>query len=124
MQAAQNTAQIFLGINLKCASCHDSFINRYKLRESYGMAALFSPDSRLELVRCDAKTGKYTGPQLLYPDFGAVPRDTRFELALPGLGSARRDRARAFRFDELDTARIGKGFFCRVDDLDQRSMRP
>ena len=28
MQAAQNTAQIFLGINLKCNSCHDSFISR------------------------------------------------------------------------------------------------
>jgi hypothetical protein len=75
MQAAQNTAQIFLGINLKCASCHDSFINRYKLRESYGMAALFAPQSRLELVRCDVKTGAYTGPQLLYPDLGAVPEN-------------------------------------------------
>jgi hypothetical protein len=75
MQAAQNTAQIFLGINLKCASCHDSFINRYKLRESYGMAALFAPQSRLELVRCDVKTGQYTGPQLLYPELGAVPED-------------------------------------------------
>jgi hypothetical protein len=25
MQAAQNSAQVFLGVNLKCASCHDSF---------------------------------------------------------------------------------------------------
>lgn len=75
MQAAQNTAQIFLGINLKCASCHDSFINRYKLRESYGMAALFAPQSRLELVRCDVNTGKFTGPQLLYPELGVVPED-------------------------------------------------
>jgi len=75
MQAAQNTAQIFLGINLKCASCHDSFINRYKLRQSYGMAALFAPRSRLELVRCDVRTGTYTGPQLLYPELGEVPED-------------------------------------------------
>ncbi len=75
MQAAQNTAQIFLGINLKCASCHDSFINRYKLRESYGMAALFAPQSRLELVRCDVKTGKFTGPQLLYPELGTVAEE-------------------------------------------------
>ena len=75
MQAAQNSAQIFLGINLKCASCHDSFINRYKLRESYGMAALFAPASRLELVRCDVKTGTFTGPQLLYPELGAMPDD-------------------------------------------------
>ena len=75
MQAAQNTAQIFLGINLKCASCHDSFINRYKLRQSYGMAALFAAQSRLELVRCDVKTGSFTGPQLLYPELGTVPED-------------------------------------------------
>jgi hypothetical protein len=79
MQAAQNTAQVFLGVNLKCASCHDSFINRYKLRESYGMAALFSSEAQLELVRCDVKTGKYTGPQLLYPELGAVPENATLE---------------------------------------------
>ncbi|MDP6307275.1 MAG: DUF1549 domain-containing protein, partial [Verrucomicrobiota bacterium] len=27
MQAAQHISQIFMGVNLKCASCHDSFIN-------------------------------------------------------------------------------------------------
>src|SRR6185436_13460908 len=27
MQAAQNISQVFMGVNLKCASCHDSFIN-------------------------------------------------------------------------------------------------
>jgi len=79
MQAAQNTAQIFLGVNLKCASCHDSFVNRYKLRESYGMAALFSADAQLELVRCDVKTGKFTGPQLLYPDLGTVAENATLE---------------------------------------------
>jgi len=79
MQAAQNTAQVFLGINLKCASCHDSFINRYKLRESYGMAALFSEQSRLELIRCDSQTGKFTGPALLYPELGAVPENASIE---------------------------------------------
>ena len=46
MQAAQNTAQVFLGINLKCASCHDSFINRYRLKQSYGLAAMFSEIGR------------------------------------------------------------------------------
>ena len=79
MQAAQNTTQVFLGVNLKCASCHDSFINRYKLRESYGMAALFSAEAQLELVRCDVKTGKYTGPQLLYSDLGTVPENATLE---------------------------------------------
>ncbi len=27
MQAAQNISQVFMGVNLKCASCHDSFTN-------------------------------------------------------------------------------------------------
>ncbi|MDQ6706769.1 MAG: DUF1553 domain-containing protein, partial [Acidobacteriota bacterium] len=75
MQASQNTAQIFLGVNLKCASCHDSFINRYTLKQSYGMAALFSDESKLELVRCDVKTGKFTGPEFLFPQLGSVPAD-------------------------------------------------
>lgn len=76
MQAAQNTAQVFLGVNLKCASCHDSFINKYKLRESYGMAAIFSEKPLLELVRCDVKTGKTQGPQFLFPSLGAIPVGT------------------------------------------------
>ena len=41
MQASQNTAQVFLGINLKCTSCHDSFVNRWKLKDAYGLAAYF-----------------------------------------------------------------------------------
>ena len=31
IQAAQNISQVFLGVNLKCASCHDSFISQWKL---------------------------------------------------------------------------------------------
>ncbi len=67
IQAAANSAQIFLGINLKCNACHDSFISKWKLKDAYGLAAYYSPDPKLELVRCDAKTGEVTGPQFLYP---------------------------------------------------------
>ena len=42
LQAAQNTAQVFLGVNLKCNSCHDSFISKWKLKDAYGLAAYFS----------------------------------------------------------------------------------
>jgi hypothetical protein len=34
VQAAQNVAQVILGLNLKCASCHDSFISDWKLEEA------------------------------------------------------------------------------------------
>ena len=57
VQAAQNSAQVFMGVNLKCASCHDSFINQWKLRDSYGLASFFS-EKELELVRCDVKLGE------------------------------------------------------------------
>ena len=68
MQAAQNSAQVFLGMNLKCNSCHDSFISRWKLNDAYGLAGVFRRRRELELVRCDNKTGQYTGAQFLYPE--------------------------------------------------------
>ena len=57
MQAAQNSAQVFLGANLKCASCHDSFVSRWKLADVFSLAAFFS-DKPLEMARCEVKTGK------------------------------------------------------------------
>ncbi len=57
IQASQNAAQVFLGMNLKCAACHDSFVNRWKLADTFGLAAMFSHEP-LELARCDVKLGK------------------------------------------------------------------
>ncbi len=71
LQAAQNSAQVFLGINLKCNSCHDSFISHWKLREAYSLASMFS-DEPLEIVRCDKGTGQTAPPQFLFPELGSV----------------------------------------------------
>ena len=57
MQAAQNISQVFLGVNLKCASCHDSFINDWKLADAYGLAGIYA-DAPLEMVECDRPTGQ------------------------------------------------------------------
>jgi hypothetical protein len=57
MQASQNAAQVFLGMNLKCAACHDSFVNRWKLADTFGLAAMFAEEP-LELTRCDVRLGK------------------------------------------------------------------
>ncbi len=65
MQAAQNVSQVFLGLNLKCASCHDSFINDWKLEDAYAFANIFS-DSTLEINRCDKPTGVMAGRRMLY----------------------------------------------------------
>ncbi|MEO8129403.1 MAG: DUF1549 domain-containing protein [Bryobacteraceae bacterium] len=67
MQAAQNSAQVFLGANLRCASCHDSFVSRWKLNQTFGLAAFFTTD-RLEIARCDVKTGASATPSFLFPE--------------------------------------------------------
>src|SRR5262249_53683932 len=40
VQFAQNVGQVFFGVNLKCASCHDSFIDGWKLEDAYALAAV------------------------------------------------------------------------------------
>ena len=71
MQFAQNVSQVFLGINLKCASCHDSFVNDWKLADAYNFAAIIA-DAPLELHRCDVPQGTMATPAFLFPELGAI----------------------------------------------------
>jgi Protein of unknown function (DUF1549)/Protein of unknown function (DUF1553)/Planctomycete cytochrome C len=73
MQAAQNSAQIFLGLNLKCNSCHDSFISKWTLKDAYGLASFFSEDARLRLYRCDVPQDDYATPAFLFPELDRAP---------------------------------------------------
>ena len=58
-------------MNLKCASCHNSFINEWKLDDAYAFANIFS-DTSLEINRCDKPTGKYTNARMLWPQLGTI----------------------------------------------------
>ena len=71
IQFAQSMAQSFLGINLKCASCHDSFIDRWTLEESYGLAAIFAAKP-LQLHRCAKPLDKTAQAAWLFPELGQV----------------------------------------------------
>ena len=73
MQASQNTAQVFLGVNLKCNACHDSFVSKWKLKDAYALAAYFSPDPRLQLYRCDVAQNRYAEPAFLFPELARAP---------------------------------------------------
>ncbi len=82
LQFAQNVSQVFFGANLKCASCHDSFIDSWKLDDAYALAAVIA-DKPLELHRCDKATGKVASPRFLWPELGAIdakaPKAKRLE---------------------------------------------
>jgi hypothetical protein len=71
VQFAQNVSQVFLGLNMKCASCHDSFIDRWKLSETYGLAAIYA-EAPLEINRCDKPTGKMAKAAWLFPELGQI----------------------------------------------------
>ncbi|MDB5313320.1 MAG: Planctomycete cytochrome [Gemmataceae bacterium] len=71
LQFAQSIGQVFFGANLKCASCHDSFIDAWKLDDAYGLAAVIA-DSPLEVHRCDKPQGRSAGPKFLFPELGTI----------------------------------------------------
>jgi mono/diheme cytochrome c family protein len=71
LQFAQNVGQVFFGINLKCASCHDSFIDSWKLDDAYGLAAVIA-DQPLQVHRCDKPQGRVAQARFLFPELGAI----------------------------------------------------
>jgi hypothetical protein len=82
LQFSQNVSQVFFGINMKCASCHDSFIDTWKLDDAYALAAVVS-DRPLEIHRCDKATGRKAVARFLWPELGTLdakqPRAKRLE---------------------------------------------
>ena len=74
IQFAQNVAQAFLGVNMKCASCHDSFVDNWKLDQAYGLAAIIAT-SPLELHRCDKPTGTMAKAAWVFPELGNIDPD-------------------------------------------------
>jgi mono/diheme cytochrome c family protein len=82
LQFSQNVGQVFFGANLKCASCHDSFIDSWKLDDAYGLAAVIA-DKPLPEFRCDKPTGRTAGPKFLFPELGSIdpgaPKAKRLE---------------------------------------------
>jgi hypothetical protein len=127
MQAAQNSAQVFLGINLKCNSCHDSFISTWKLKDAYGLAAMFSTEP-LELVRCDVPTGKRAEPSFLFPELGPVnaalpPGELREEAVRLFLHPRNGRTARTF-VNRVWAQLLGRGIVPGVDDMAAEPAHP
>ncbi len=76
IQFAQSVSQSLLGINLKCASCHDSFVDRWKLDEAYGLAAIYSSKD-LEIHRCDKAIGRTAKAKWLFPELGDIDANAK-----------------------------------------------
>lgn len=121
MQAAQNVSQVFLGLNLKCASCHDSFINDWKLSDAYGMAAAFA-EGPLEVNRCDTPQGTMAKASFLYHEVGTVdpaaPRAERQGQLAAALVAKENGRFTRTIVNRLWARLLGRGIIEPVDEMD------
>jgi hypothetical protein len=121
LQFAQSTAQVFLGINLKCASCHDSFIDSWKLTDAYGMAAI-TAEGPLEIHRCDKPTGEMAVAKFLFPELGtvdaALSRDERLKQTAALLTSEENGRLARTIVNRIWQRLMGRGIVEPVDIMD------
>ena len=121
VQFAQNVAQVFLGLNLKCASCHDSFINDWKLADSYGLAAIISEEP-LEVHRCDKPTGVTAKAKFLFPELGTIdadqPRDQRLKQFALLITSKENGRLTRTVVNRIWHRLMGRGIVQPVDVMD------
>ncbi len=123
IQAAQSISQVFLGTNLKCASCHDSFVNDWKLTDAYALASVFA-DSPLELHRCDKPTGKPAAIGFLYPELGqieAAARPERQRQLARLLTKPENGRFSRVIVNRLWAKLMGRGLIEPLDNLDAES---
>ena len=121
VQVAQNISQVFMGINLKCASCHDSFVSDWKLSDAYGLASVYA-DQPLELVRCDKPQGEIAKRRFLYPQLGEVAestnRATRLESLAKVITSPKDGRLTRTIVNRLWARFLGRGLVEPVDEMD------
>jgi len=127
MQAAQNSAQVFLGINLKCNSCHDSFISQWKLKDAYGLASFFSAEP-LPIYRCDTPAAEMATAKFLYPELGSPPAGARLSekraVAADLFTKPENGRTPRTIVNRYWKALMGRGIVDTVDDMDVEPANP
>jgi len=129
----EKTTQVFLGVRMVCAQCHDHPFERWTQNQYYQMAAFFSPvglragyevgeeiifDQRADYEMKHPKDGHVVRPQYLIASAGAVPTGERRRDALaqwivspdnPFFAKAIANRIWSYFF--------GKGIIDPVDDI-------
>ena len=128
MQASQNSAQIFLGVNLKCNACHDSFVSHWKLKDAYALASYFSPEAKLQLFRCDRPLNQYAEPAFLYPELNRAPASASLEARRAAVAAiftdARNGRLARTLVNRIWLRLFGHGIVANPDEMDGKPWDP
>ena len=121
IQFSQSISQTFLGLNMKCASCHDSFVDRWKLDEAYSLAAVYA-EQPLEIARCDKPTGRMAKPGWIFPELGDIdasaPKPERLKQLAALMTHPENGRFTRTIVNRLWQRMMGRGIVHPVDAMD------
>ncbi len=127
VQATQNISQVFLGVQMKCATCHDSFIDDWTMKDAWGLASIYS-EQPLEAVRCEIPTGTKPPVKFLFAEVGAIDPDasvaerrTQFTHLLMAKENGRFPRTMVNR---LWARLMGRGLIEPVDEMHRLAFHP
>lgn len=127
VQATQNISQIFLGVQIKCATCHDSFIDDWKMDDAWGLASIYT-DQPLEAFRCEIPTGTKPVAKFLFEEVGQIDpaaptadRRARFAELVTAKENGRFPRTIVNR---LWARLMGRGLIEPVDEMHRDAFHP
>ena len=127
VQATQNISQVFLGVQIKCATCHDSFIDEWTMNDAWGLASVYS-DMPLEAVRCEIPTGAKPPVKFLFEEVGTIDpaapvteRRARLAQLLTAKENGRFPRTMVNR---LWAKLMGRGLIEPVDEMHRAAFHP
>ncbi len=131
IQSAANVAQTFLGTGMKCASCHNHFLNQeWPQARFLAFGGMFATND-LESIRCEQHSGKFIAAKFPFdlPDMPEdVPRnyEQRLHRVTQLLVDPTNPRFAKTMVNRLWKRYIGIGLFAPEDDfrLDQPPSHP
>ncbi len=120
---AELVSQVFLGVRLQCANCHNHPLDRWTQDDYHGLAAVFARLDRGQVVRVAARGG-VTNPRTGEPAVPRIPggnyldeaKDNREPFAAWLTASDNRYFAKA-TVNRLWRAMFGRGLVDPTDDL-------
>jgi hypothetical protein len=130
LKLAENTAQVFMGMRIQCAQCHNHPFDRWTLNDYYGFAAFFAQvgrkpgDDPRETVIFDRGgevkhpvTGAVMRPKYLGGDTPEIKGQTRREVLAQWLTSPQNPFFAPNIANQLWTHFLGRGIIEPVDDV-------
>jgi hypothetical protein len=117
--SVSNASQVFLGTSMKCASCHNHFLNaEWPQSRFLALAGLFA-ERDIESIRCEKQTGRFIPAAFPFqlPDLPTTTSKARLQLLAVSLIDPTNPRFSATIVNRLWKRYFGLGLFEPVDDF-------